>query len=43
MKRILLALASFAFYRWYNSQPSDTKTAVKRSQPRAKPEQPSDI
>jgi hypothetical protein len=43
MKRILLALAGYAFYRWWNSQPAQPappSSPPKRTPPRREPVNP---
>jgi hypothetical protein len=43
MKRILLALAGYAFYRWWNSQPERSRAPSappKRTPPRRQPVNP---
>lgn len=39
MKRLILAVAGYALYRWWTSQDSDPVVAGKPA-PRRKPEQP---
>ena len=39
MKRLLLALAGYALYRWWSSQPAEP-APPKRLPPRRKPVQP---
>jgi len=39
MKRLILAVAGYALYRWWTSQDADPITAAKPA-PRRKPEQP---
>ena len=40
MKRLLLALAGYALYRWWSSQPAEPAPAPpKRTPPRRKPVQ----
>jgi len=43
MKRLLLALAGYALYRWWSSQPAEPSSPAappKRTPPRRKPVQP---
>ncbi|MCX7305802.1 MAG: hypothetical protein NTV73_15950 [Hyphomicrobiales bacterium] len=40
MKRLMLALAGYAFYRWWTSQDADPATSARPTQPARKPSRP---